>query len=95
MIGVGYCVSARRGDNIVASFAPTLQIPNAVPENMAGNMVELAMSHMSKMTFTPDLAILSRTDTLPGKTLLNIRIPKPPDKVQMKALSNAMLIPNL
>jgi len=42
IIGVGGVISAITGENIVTSFAPMLQMPNAVPANIAGKIVEFA-----------------------------------------------------
>ena len=41
-MGVGGGTSASIGDNMVATLAPMLQIPKAVPAKIAGKMVELA-----------------------------------------------------
>ena len=42
IIGMGGPTSAMSGDNIVKSLAPMLHMPNAVPANIAGKIVELA-----------------------------------------------------
>lgn len=42
IIGTGSLTSAVNGEKIVIILAPMLQMPNAVPANMAGKMVEFA-----------------------------------------------------
>ena len=42
IMGVGASTSANIGDNMVATLAPMLQMPKAVPAKIAGKMVELA-----------------------------------------------------
>ena len=43
IIGAGGSTSAIKGANIVASLAPMLHTPKAVPEYTTGKIVELAM----------------------------------------------------
>ena len=42
IIGIGGSTSASNGANIVASLAPMLQIPKAVPANIAGKIYAFA-----------------------------------------------------
>lgn len=85
IIGRGGSTSAMYGEKIVASFAPILHRPKAVPANIAGNICALAKYTMLKVILTPPLASMIITGTASGYYTEKISIDTDPQVAKMKA----------
>lgn len=70
---------------MVASFAPMLQRPRAVPANIAGKICALAKYTILNVILTPPFASMIITGTASGYCTENINIDTEPQVAKMKA----------
>jgi len=82
------------GEKIVAIFAPALQIPKAVPANMAGNIWLFAKKQTRKVSLTPPFEKSSMYLTKSGAAPDNMSRQTPPTAAAENATQRENLMPS-